>query len=64
MRKTFREFLFFSVLAVMLSGGINAAQVDEYIESKNPFHKEKGLRKDFPEWYFSDWRYSWKYAHK
>jgi hypothetical protein len=48
----------------MLLGGINAAQVDEYIESKNPFHKEKVLRKDFPEWYFSDWRYSWKYAHK
>ena len=64
MRKTFREFLFFFVLAVMLFGGINDAQVDEYIESKNPFHKEKGLRKDFPEWYFSDWRYSWKYAHK
>ncbi len=64
MRKTFNEFLLFTVLAVMLLGGINAAQVDEYIESKNPFHKEKVLRKDFPEWYFSDWRYSWKYAHK
>lgn len=64
MRKTVNEFLFFSVLAMMLFCGINAVQVDEYIESKNPFHKETVLRKDFPEWYFSDWRYSWKHAHK
>jgi hypothetical protein len=64
MRKTFNEFLLFSVFAVILFCGIHAAQVDEYIENKNPFHKEKVLRKTFPEWYFSDWRYSWKYAHK
>ena len=59
MRKTFNEFLLFSVFAIILFGGINAAQVDEYIESKNPFHKEKVLRKDFTEWYFSDGTGKW-----
>jgi hypothetical protein len=40
---------------------INYAEVSEIpTQYINPFDKEKVFRKTFPEWYFSDWRYSWK----
>ena len=63
MLKTLKEFLFLSILAIFVFAGTNAAKVDEYIVNKNSFNKQV-LRKDFPEWYFSDWRYSWKYSYK
>lgn len=52
-----------SILAIFVFAGTNAAKVDEYIVNKNSFN-EQVLRKDFPEWNFSDWRYSWKYSYK
>ena len=46
-----------TAIAGFIMFGTHVSQIDEYVESKNPFHKETVLRTNFPEWYFSDWRY-------
>lgn len=57
MFRTFNEFLFLTAIAGFVFIGTHASEINKNIENKNTYN-EKVLNKSFPQWYFSDWRYT------